>query len=129
MVLLHHRGGPHGDHWDWLLERPCQTGGKLLALRVLRRCDEPDFVACDAQLMEDHRPIYLTFEGELSGNRGHVSRVATGEVLSIREEPEAITLHARWHAHATPRVWRCTRDATNANADAWRVQLMPTQTR
>jgi hypothetical protein len=69
-VLLEHRW--QGVHWDFMLEH----GDALRTWAV----DEPIVIGVDlpARALPDHRRIYLEYEGEVSGNRGTVRRVAAG---------------------------------------------------
>jgi hypothetical protein len=74
VVLLHETpaGYPRLTHFDLMLE----DAGVLRtwALERLPSMSEP--VA--AERLPDHRLAYLTFEGELTGGRGTVSRVDAG---------------------------------------------------
>jgi hypothetical protein len=77
-VLLRH-DTPAGLHYDWLMTDPNDVAGKLWTARV----DVPSFqwqeLACfDAEPTFAHRRKYLTFQGELSGNRGRVRRIDQG---------------------------------------------------
>lgn len=76
-VVLLHRTPDGGQHFDWLLQRP--TGGPLITFRLDRRPDHPGHWPRSATRLPDHREIYLSFQGKLSGGRGAVSRVAEGE--------------------------------------------------
>lgn len=65
-------------HWDLMLE--AEEGMPLLTWRVpssptiwLNGRSELEVIR-----IGDHRPIYLTYEGEISGNRGYVTREASG---------------------------------------------------
>jgi hypothetical protein len=72
-VVLHHTGIPP-EHFDLLLEPP---GQPLLTWRI----ESPSASwspATPATRQPDHRPLYMTYEGEVSNNRGRVKRVATG---------------------------------------------------
>jgi DNA polymerase ligase (LigD)-like protein len=94
-VLLYHDcppSGPIASHWDFMLE----TGEVLRTWRLdrlpaqweavhqrtaakFRDCPptvKDDLVA--ATPLGDHRLAYLDYEGEVSGGRGHVTRVSTG---------------------------------------------------
>lgn len=95
-VLLYHEcppDYPRASHWDLMLE----TGDVLRtwALATLPQSWEtwrartaerhPNCAAVTdgeevaAEALGDHRREYLTFEGEVSGGRGNVVRVAEGE--------------------------------------------------
>ena len=69
-VLLEHHW--NGVHWDFMLER-----GDVLRTWAI---DEPIVSGRDlpARLLGDHRRVYLDYEGEISGGRGRVERVASG---------------------------------------------------
>lgn len=93
-VILHHTGAPEGDHFDFMLER----GGALKTWRIAT----PDLSTLQpAEPIQDHRLDYLTLEGEVSGGRGRVTRVASGDYaeswwtddeVSIRIEPRGVIL-------------------------------------
>ena len=83
-VLLRHEVAEGAGHFDWLIERP--DGGRLIAFRVRERIDE-GARAWEGERIADHREAYLEFEGEVSGGRGRVTRVAAG-VCRVVEEGE-----------------------------------------
>ena len=78
-VILEHQT-ENGPHWDLMLEKvpnaPLTTfsfppqntdeNGSLLSFRT------------EAKLLPPHRREYLTYEGEVSGRRGNVKRIAAG---------------------------------------------------
>ena len=59
-------------HWDFLLE----TGDAAATWR-LSDCPASGRII-DAERIEDHRLLYLNYEGPVSGGRGRVSRVFSG---------------------------------------------------
>ena len=80
-VILEHRtppGHPRSAHFDLMLE---QDG-------VLRTwaCDELPAAGqtTSAEQLPDHRLDYLELEGEISGGRGSVRRVAAGEYVLMQ---------------------------------------------
>lgn len=114
MVLLQHTLPDGTAHFDLLLERAApgaalesagERGGGgggdgasparpaagdpddrcLIAFRLAARVDDPAERPCFGERLEDHRRAYLTYEGEVSNNRGHVARVAQGRADAIRE--------------------------------------------
>ncbi|MDX2016374.1 MAG: hypothetical protein SFY95_01885 [Planctomycetota bacterium] len=107
MVLLRHELPEGSWHFDWMLERPGSGASALRTFRVLVRPDHaPEF---PAESLPDHRRIYLHYEGPVSNNRGHVTRVAAGEVELLDERPDRIEIvgelagrRARWQGRATP---------------------------
>lgn len=86
-VILRHdvaSGSPRGLHWDFMLE----TGD---VLRTWALAAEPaDGASCSAGRLPDHRPLYLEYEGEISGGRGTVSRFDRGEYGPIQEDAESL---------------------------------------
>jgi hypothetical protein len=128
MVLLRHEGGVVPDHWDWLIERPCDQGGPLLAFRVAARCDRACDRAIEATRLADHRWMYLDFEGELAGGRGRVQRVAKGTVLELQETPDRVLVRGAWAADVVlARTWECVR--LDGGGDQWQVQALLDTTR
>src|SRR4051812_1567314 len=69
-VVLEHSW--NGVHWDLMLE-----AGRGLRTWAI---DEPirAGVELSARQLADHRLAYLAYEGPVSGQRGHVRRVAEG---------------------------------------------------
>ena len=65
-LLIH--DGPRGPHYDFFLE-----AGEVLKTWALPRLAEPGLeIPCTA--LADHRPLYLDYEGPISGDRGMVTR-------------------------------------------------------
>lgn len=83
-VILHHRT-EEGEHWDLMLEQ----GEVLLTWQLLRDPFAPANYPIPARRIGDHRKLYLTYEGPLSGGRGTVRRVDEG-LLRLGE----VTAHA-----------------------------------
>jgi hypothetical protein len=61
-------------HWDLLL----QTGAVLRAWRLA--APPADAAEIPAEAAFDHRPLYLDYEGTVSGSRGRVTRWDGGEM-------------------------------------------------
>jgi hypothetical protein len=73
-------------HWDFLLE----AGDTLKAWRLLR---EPQGGApIEAELLPNHRPLYLDYEGPVSGGRGRVSRWDSGTFEWQDDLPDAVVV-------------------------------------
>lgn len=70
-------------HWDLLLE----AGSLATTWRLLRPPLDRELIA--AELLPDHRLLYLEYEGPVSGNRGYVRRVAGGQFRETRLSPPA----------------------------------------
>lgn len=79
-VILHH-SLDRGEHWDLMLE----YGGKLATWRLDRRPQSPADLPLPARRLADHRPAYLTYEGEIGRGRGRVRRVDDGQHRMIRQ--------------------------------------------
>lgn len=62
------------DHFDLMLE----SNGKLLTWELPRPLKTAEVIF--ATRIADHRMEYLEFEGDISGQRGQVSRVASGSL-------------------------------------------------
>src|SRR5207237_322242 len=72
-VVLRHEGilDPHFDLMcEWRTDAPLIT---------LRYGKWPPEDPTEFQRLPDHRRVYLTYEGKISGNRGFVSRAAAGD--------------------------------------------------
>jgi hypothetical protein len=65
VILTHDHPSPH---WDLLLD----AGAVLRAWRLA--APPADGAAVAAEASSDHRPMYLDYEGPVSGGRGGVSR-------------------------------------------------------
>lgn len=91
-ILLHRQG--EGDHWDFLLEKDeALTAWRLLADPLAA---SPGAVI-PAEKLPDHRKLYLSYEGPVSGDRGEVRRVAEGtyELLAADEACWRVRLAGR----------------------------------
>jgi hypothetical protein len=76
-VILRHEQ-TDGTHWDLMLDL-----GEALATWQLKRdpaslVNPAAMAAIPALRIADHRRAYLEYEGPVSGNRGHVTRVDSG---------------------------------------------------
>ena len=88
-VLLSHALPDGTGHVDWMIARDAAATQKLITFRLPRRLDE----LAPGQFMSiehigDHRPDFLRYEGPVSGDRGHVTHLLTGEII----QPAAISL-------------------------------------
>ena len=74
-VVLEHRW--NGVHWDFMLE--CAEGLRTWAIAspIASHQELP------ARALDDHRLIYLDYEGDVSGGRGTVRRVDAGRYRVI----------------------------------------------
>jgi hypothetical protein len=93
-VLLHHHLLDGSDHFDWLLQRDPDPDSRLIAFRVSHRFDASTG-GFDAERIPDHRPLYLTYEGPISGDRGRVTRVAEGTCRIISMAADRLEVDLR----------------------------------
>jgi hypothetical protein len=92
-TILHHTGAPDApDHFDLLLAPPNTPGGTLLTWRILPHPGSWPHHPPAATRLPDHRRLYLTYEGPLSDNRGHVCQIATGTATLFSLTPATLTL-------------------------------------
>lgn len=61
-------------HWDLLLD--VGENQKLKTWRLLSAPVPKNWIAADP--LPDHRRVYLDYEGQVSGDRGSVERIASG---------------------------------------------------
>lgn len=87
-ILTHDHPFPH---WDFLLE----DGESCRTWRLLSAPDSNGEIV--AERLPDHRLLYLTYEGPVSGNRGSVSLWDTGTFEWITDDPRdvKVTLSGR----------------------------------
>lgn len=107
--------GTLGDrsHFDWMIEpatlcgapepragldpnRPAPGSGGLISFRVDRRIDARDCAAFHATRLPPHREAYLDYEGDVSGGRGRVLRIAAGTAWGVQDQPHAFVAEIDW---------------------------------
>ncbi|MEM6691739.1 MAG: hypothetical protein AAF664_20085 [Planctomycetota bacterium] len=82
VILLHRVGDSMArtqeDHWDWMFDM-----GETLWTFATNPLPSPlgNAFSSDITPLTPHRRIYLNFEGEISGDRGSVQRLASGQFL------------------------------------------------
>jgi hypothetical protein len=82
-VLLHHTT-PTGSHYDWMLLDPQDADDDQVDHALwTARCPHPadawlGLEKFDLEALPPHRRCYLTFQGPLTGDRGHVQQVDQG---------------------------------------------------
>ncbi|HYF15852.1 MAG TPA: hypothetical protein VD971_12355 [Phycisphaerales bacterium] len=94
-MLLRHDEPGGGWHFDWMLERPGEPWRGLLTFRTRERPDGGG-ATLHATRLGDHRRAYLEYEGEVSGGRGRVTRVAAGVVEALEERPDGVRVVVRF---------------------------------
>lgn len=94
-VILEHILPDGTRHYDWMIEDP--TLGEGRTLRTWRTEARPDLEAVfDAEQIGHHRDHYLTHEGPLSGGRGRVRRMRSGEVLGLQAGGDKLSVVVAW---------------------------------
>lgn len=78
-VLLRHTLPDGTSHLDWMLDRG--DGEGLLSFRLGEGTDVRSAAVFMAERIGDHRREYLDYEGPVSGGRGMVARVDSGEAV------------------------------------------------
>lgn len=100
VILWHHSippaAGLGGDHFDWMFEDPSHPERGLITFRVAEAMDLQSLQSFTATRNSDHRREYLDFEGDLTGSRGNVTRVHSGECLSVTERPGELEVVIRF---------------------------------
>jgi hypothetical protein len=88
-VVLHHTGIPPA-HFDLFLEPPPPPENQPLLTWRLEAPPASWTAHTVTARQADHRPIYMTFEGEISGNRGEVSRVGSGTAKIVTQTAQSL---------------------------------------
>lgn len=85
-------GSDRADHWDLLLEKRDagdETSNALLRTWALNELPAPGRSVL-ATALPDHRAVYLSYEGPISGGRGEVARHDGGVYWIEREDPREL---------------------------------------
>lgn len=94
-VVLEHTLPDGGFHFDWMIERADSEEDRRLI--TWRSACRPDlFTDFRGERIGDHRAVYLEFEGDLSGGRGRVVRVASGRVSWVGRDEREIRVRVEW---------------------------------
>jgi hypothetical protein len=93
--VLRHDLADGSHHFDWLIAPNAKS--PLLTFRS----DRPLHAlapgeSTPVERLNDHRRVYLTYEGPISGGRGTVRRVAGGEVTACEPGENGLILRLRW---------------------------------
>jgi hypothetical protein len=68
-----------------------ETDSALMTWSIQSQSPSGSSFVCPATRLPDHRKHYLDYEGEVTGNRGTVSRIDTGTYEQLT--PEQFVLH------------------------------------
>jgi hypothetical protein len=107
-------------HWDLML----QVGDKLRTWRLAQAPGKPG-EEIDATAIGDHRPMYLDYEGPVSGGRGRVIRWDHGTYEE--ETPERIRSEERIVLRFEGKRLQGKAVLERVGGDLWRFQLTPTR--
>lgn len=116
MVILRHQLPDGSHHFDWLVQGPQRIPAPpspedrcLIAFRTAVRPDEAALTGAsfEAERLQDHRRLYLDFEGQLTDNRGTVQRLATGIVEALFNEATVFRLRGRFNDAPTC-IWEAS---------------------
>ncbi|MCC5822530.1 MAG: hypothetical protein LAT64_03015 [Phycisphaerales bacterium] len=95
-VVLEHTLTDGSRHFDWMIEDPSIRGERRLATwRTDVRPDRADRAFTGLRIGA-HRTAYLAFEGEVSGGRGWVRRLAAGRVEWEAATEAAVRIRVVW---------------------------------
>ena len=115
-VVLHHRE-TESPHFDLLIE-PEAGSANLWTWR----CPQwPPEVGDELHRLRDHRRLYLSYEGQISGERGTVSRVEEGDCVIDQSEPGVLSILFQMQMHL---VITSARGAGVSPGDRWIVSEM-----
>lgn len=121
--LLHEL--PDGtDHIDWLIAT--DTGdGPLISFRL----DRPLHLLADGEQITvtriaDHRPLYLEYEGDISGGRGTVKRIARGVAMDEQVSANKWLLHLHWQESAAAGSIRQHLQLERKDEDFWTLLIL-----
>jgi DNA polymerase Ligase (LigD) len=117
VVLLHETpaGQSRATHFDLMLEH-----GAVLRTWAIEKLPA-DCETIRAEKLPHHRLAYLDYEGEISGDRGRVSRADAGQYEIVHEtDAEIVARLSGKKLHGTLTLVRDDRDAHR-----WRVSFSP----
>ena len=116
VVLQHNppRGSTVPVHWDFMLEQ----SGVLLSWALASPPDATGSV--DARRLDDHRVIYLDYEGEISGGRGSVTRWDQGDYEMIGATDQRLCARVMGN-----RIQGDIELAQDTSAGAWHFRYAP----
>lgn len=108
-VILEHNW--NGIHFDLMLHQD----NSLKTWRLTNRLQEGIQTATS---LADHRLDYLTYEGPVSGNRGTVKRIASGEYTTVAKS------ESQWQVTLRG-ILRGTMKLTHLKKENWQLDWQP----
>lgn len=91
-VILHHQLADGSRHWDLCL----QQAQRLATWQLLddpARLASAEIARIAAHRIADHRLAYLDYQGPVSGDRGHVTRIDRGLFRAVIQGSDRWRLH------------------------------------
>lgn len=120
---LLHRLPDGTSHIDWLMARDAAAERPLITFRLPASLLElSPGEPMTAVRIADHRPRYLRYEGPVSGNRGHVTRVSRGSIRHFDRAEQTWSIQIEWE-NAGDADGHRTYDLFRISSDTWRVTL------
>ena len=104
VILRHDPGGSYTrdfqrdacqPHWDWMFE----TDQTLRTWSTPPLSDLGQSFCVEAKSLADHRLAYLEYEGEVSGNRGWVKRIFSGQYEQVKSSDDRLECKLRACRH------------------------------
>jgi hypothetical protein len=96
-VLLLHRLPDGESHYDWMIAVDPAGRSPLVSYRLAGR---PDRLAAGEKIgataIGEHRPLYLDYEGPVSGGRGRVERVRRGRAIWVLRTALRAVVRVTW---------------------------------
>ena len=133
-VILRHDIGPGLDrtsqsHFDWMFQVDDRL--KTWATATIDRFDRA--ITMDADRLADHRVAYLEYQGALSGDRGRVTRVRSGQftIVENRQDRFVATLTWQWEGQSQAGFVICQRIIVDSAScldemrSAWSLSFSP----
>ncbi|MCC6680006.1 MAG: hypothetical protein IT445_03795 [Phycisphaeraceae bacterium] len=113
-LLLHKLA--ESEHYDWLIARPDQD--RLWTARLWQPSGQwRELGSFELIEIPPHRREYLTYQGPISGDRGHVQRIDAGTVRIESWNEKKATLQVAMR-HFSGRIELC-----HIAGDRWRAQV------
>ncbi|MBM4004311.1 MAG: hypothetical protein FJ295_13670 [Planctomycetes bacterium] len=115
-AILRHDLDDGSFHFDWMFES--QPGSPLRTWSVPELADPGMEFRGPCRRLDDHRAVYLDYQGPLTGQRGAVTRIDQGEFRLLVDLPDY------WHAALTGTRIRGTVEFVAQN-QVWRMAFVP----
>lgn len=112
-VVQRHTQAEGSVHYDLMVE-----DGEVLVTFQLE--DPPGREGSQGTRSFDHRPVYLTYQGEISGGRGSVEIWDRGQLRDVAGHPRESRYRARFAGERLSGLWELREEAE-------RVRLAPVE--